>query len=68
MVRALTGSPNHRFKTVLTGTVLETSNATKKNKVSRKNNYVMLKIILNKGYTPLKSPSGSNSCNQERDV
>lgn len=28
----------------------------------------MLKIILNKGYTPLKSPSGSNSCNQERDV
>ena len=53
MVRALTGSPNHRFKTVLIGTVLETSNATKKNKVSRKNNYVMLKIILNKGYTPL---------------
>lgn len=35
MIRALTGSPNHRFKTLLTGTVLETSNATKKDKVSR---------------------------------
>ena len=36
MIRALTGSPNHRFKTALTGTVLETSNATKKTKFQRK--------------------------------